>query len=178
MPKRDQVLSIVREAREAGVVPNLRNSSLSGVDLRSANLSGVDLCGADLSAANLYGASLYGSDLRHTNLRDANLRFASLRDANLYDAIWRGLRIDGLPSRQLTLTPTPYGWDLSVGCWYGTPDKLRALIAKDEGWPGAEGDEIARRRPYLQAALELCEIHMADHADYIEELKEKWGTND
>ena len=187
---REEVLSIVHEARKAGAAPNLRNSSLGGVDLSAANLSGVDLCGADLRGAdlrgaslygvdlcgaNLYSASLHGSDLRHTNLRDANLRYASLRDANLYDATWFGLRIDGLPSRPPTPTPTPNGWDLSVGCWYGTPDKLRALIAKDEGWPGAKGDEITRRRPYLEAALALCEVHMKDNADYIKELKEKWN---
>ena len=82
-----------------------------------------------------------------------------------------GLQITELPSGQLTLIPTSDGWRIQLGCWSGTPDQLRALIAQDNGWPEAEGDEIDRRRPYLEAALALCEVHMADHARVIDDLK-------
>ena len=148
---REDVLSIVGKAHEAGKNPNLY--------------------GADLSDTDLRGVNLYGADMR-----DANLRRADLRRADLRGAKWHGLRIDGLPSRQLTLTPTPDGWDLRFGCWHGTPEKLRELIARNEDWPKVKGAEIARRRPYLQAALKLCEVHVAEHADYINELKEKWNA--
>ncbi|WP_258933239.1 hypothetical protein [Nesterenkonia pannonica] len=49
------------------------------------------------------------------------------------------------------------------------------MIAKDEGWPEAKGNEITRRRPYLEAALALCRVHMADHPSVISDLAERWG---
>lgn len=204
---RESVLSIIREMRAAGETPdlrganlvdvdlsgadltdvdlrganlavaNLRGADLLGANLRGANLGGADLDSADLDGADLSGADLWGADLTRADLSRANLRAAEMRRTNLRGAIWYGLRIDGLPSHQLTLVPTPYGWDLSVGCWHGTPDLLRELIAQDRNWPEAEGDEITRRRPYLHAALALCEVHMADHAAYIDRLKEKWDPN-
>ena len=91
-----------------------------------------------------------------THLRGANLRGANLRGAD-----WKGLQITGLPSGQIVLTPTSNGWGLRVGCWHGTIDDLRTLIAQDEGWPEAEGEEIALRRPGLQAALALIDAHVA-----------------
>lgn len=121
-----------------------------------------DLRGADMRGANLYDADLYGADLR---------------GANLYDARWGGLEINRLPSGTLHLTPTPEGWRITLGCWNGTPDQLRDLIAQDQGWPDAEGDEITRRRPYIEAALALCDLHMQDHAETITMLAEKWADH-
>lgn len=115
------------------------------------------------------------ADLRGANLRGANLREADLRWADLRNTGWGGLQIVNLPSGEVILTPTPDGWQLQVGCWHGTPDELRELISKDEGWPEAEGEEITRRRPYLEAALTLCEVHMKDHTHVIDELKKQWG---
>ena len=137
-----------------------RNEVLEAVRQASEIEERPDLCGANLQGADLWGA---------------NLRGANLQDANLQDAFWGGLQITELPSGQLTLIPTTDGWRLQVGCWSGTPDQLRALIAQDNGWLEAEGDEIARRRPYLEAALALCEVHMADHAHIIDDLKKRWG---
>lgn len=182
---RDDVLRAVSEARAKGETPDLLEANLE-----DANLRGADLEGANLRFSGLWFANLRFANLRFSNLEDANLRFsdlwganlwganlrgADLEGANLRGALWGGLRITDLPSGQLTLIPTPDGWQLHVGCWHGTPDKLRDMIAQDEGWPEAEGDEIERRRPYLQAALALCEVHMKDHADVINDLKEKWG---
>ena len=156
---RDGVLELVEAARVKGEMPDLQGANLSGVDL-----SGVDLSGVDLQDANL----------RYANLRNTNLRYANLSGTSLHGAyLWGGLQITDLPSGQLTLIPTSDGWHLHVGCWDGTPDQLRALIAQDKGWPEAEGEEISRRRPYLEAALALCEVHMKDHQNVIEELKEK-----
>ena len=158
---------------------DLSRANLRGANLRGANLHGADLRGADLRGANLRGADLRGADLSRANLRgadlyDADLRGADLRDANLSRAIWQGLRVDGLPSHPVTLVPTPAGWHLTVGCWDGTIDQLRDLIATDEDWPEADGDEIGRRRPTLQALIVLLEAHIAYRTDVISQLAERW----
>lgn len=184
---RDGVAELVNTAHAEGKSPdlrglNLRALNLSGLnlrnaDLRRANLRDANLWGAHLREANLRGADLRGTNLQYAYLRCADLRETDLRYANLRGVYWGGLQIAGLPSGQLILTPTCDGWKLRVGCWKGTPDQLRALIAQDEGWPEAKGEEIARRRPYLQAALALCEVHMQDHADVIDDLKGRWGDD-
>lgn len=168
---------------------NLRYADLQDANLRDANLGGAtnlryaDLTGADLQDANLRGANLRYANLRYADLwgvdlRCADLRYASLQGTNLQDAdLWYALRIDGLPSGQVTLIPTPNGWDLTVGCWHGTPDDLRALIASDEGWPEARGEEVTRRRPLLAAALALIDAHTADQAQVITDLAERWDTD-
>ena len=140
---------------------NLTGANLTYADLTGANLTGANLSGADLWRANLTGANLSGADLTGANLTGANLSGADLRGANLGEAHWNGLQITGLPSGQLILSPTPDGWELHVGCWTGTIDDLRTLVAQDEGWPEAEGEEIALRRPGLQAALALIDAHVA-----------------
>ena len=124
--------------------------------------------------ANLCGANLIGANLRDANLQEVNLTDTNLRGANLSYATWNGFRIDGLPSQQVTLTPTPEGWNLRVNHWQGTPDQLRDLITKDEGFPESMGVNITHHRPYLKTALMLCEMHMKDNSDYIKELKDKW----
>ena len=102
------------------------------------------------------GANLAGANLDRANLRGANLRGANLDGANLFRAVWDGLRIDGLPSGQVTLYPDGR---LAVGCWVGTPDTLETLIAGTD-WPEAEGPEQELRRPGLQAVVELCRAHL------------------
>lgn len=102
------------------------------------------------------------ADLRWADLRGADLRGANLYGANLREA--KGvLHIPaGLPSGELTLWHHDEEWRVRVGCWEGTPDDLRALIAKDRDWPEAEGEEIKRRRPLLEAALTLIEAFITD----------------
>ena len=141
----------------------------------TANLRYADLRGADLRGANLRYADLGYADLRGADLTDADLTGAYLSGANLWGALWKGLQVTGLPSGQIVLMPTPDGWELRVGCWVGAIDRLRAIIAQDHGWPEAEGDEITRRRPGLQAALALIDAHIALHPNVINELKTKWG---
>lgn len=107
---RDDVLRLVREARERGERPNLvganlRDADLYGADLYGANLVDADLRDADLRdadlrhvnlrGANLLGAYLYGVNLRGVNLRGANLRVADLWGADLWGADLRGANLHG-----------------------------------------------------------------------------------
>ena len=152
---RDEVLRIVREAQGRGERPNLSEANLNG---------------ANLSWANLHGA----------NLSEANLRGANLSWANLHGARGGVLAIDGLPSGDTRLAPTPDGWALRIGCWGdGTatysPAALRTLIAGTD-WPEAEGDEQDRRRP-LAAVADLCDAHAAANPDLIADLAKRWGTD-
>jgi hypothetical protein len=77
----------------------LRESRLSGSNLREADLQYADFSGADLSysqlmGANLKGATLQNSDLSYADLSGANLSFTNLRDANLGGANLEGVRFD------------------------------------------------------------------------------------
>ncbi len=156
---RADVDRIVADARAAG-----RRADLAGADLRGADLRGANLGGANLWRADLGGADLGGANLGVANLRGANLGGADLGGANSAPAV---LQVAGLPSGDAILTPRPDGWELRVGCWTGTPNLLEALIAGDDGWPEAEGDECARRRPGLQSLIGLCRIWITDHPDAI-----------
>ena len=196
---RAEVDRTVTEARRAGIAPDLygadlyganlrwadlRGADLYGANLRWADLRGADLYGADLRWADLYGADLYGANLRGAdlygaNLRGADLRGADLRGASLYEANLSGspavLSLTGMPSGHGICWPTPVGWEVHVGCWTGTVDDLEQMIAGDDGWPEAEGDECARRRPSLTAWIALCRDHIARHPDTVPALAEKWS---
>ena len=166
----------LRTARSRGVRPEAPDADLRGAYLRDAYLCDADLRDADLREVNLREADLRGANLRGADLRGADLRGANLWGANLWGAEWHGLRIDGLPSGQVTLMPTPDGWDLTIGCWqHKTLADLAALIAGEITPPEARGPEIERRRPSWVAVLALCEAHAGMHPDVIEALAAKWG---
>ncbi|CAB0942690.1 pentapeptide repeat-containing protein [Corynebacterium diphtheriae] len=168
----EDVEKIIKKARAEYKAPDLRD-----VDLRGADMSGADLWGADLRGADLRDVDLQSADLQAADLRGADLRGADLRDALLSYCFFGGLQISKTPSGQVTLIPTCDGWRMQVGCWSGTPAELKDLISQDEGWPVAYGKEVLRRRPYLEAALALCEAHMADNVKIIDDLKAKWGDD-
>ena len=178
---RDDVLEIIREARYRGETPNLRKADLRGANLRKADLYGSNLRGADLHGANLSWADLLQADLRGAklhlaNLRGANLYGVDLRGANLYGRLWDGLCIDGIHPYRCLLIPTPDGWRVTIGCWSGTVAELRSLIASDDGWPEATGEQAAERRPLLSAFCDLCDTHMAAHPGVIDNLAARWSA--
>lgn len=119
---------------------------------------------------------LWGADLRGANLQGANLQGADLRGANLRGAIGVLSIPAGIPSGPVLCYPLTDGWFMRVGCWWGTPGELRTLIAQDDDWPEAEGDEITRRRPYLEAVLGLVDVYTADRAADLVAVRERWGS--
>lgn len=173
----------------------LNGANLRYSNLRGANLTDAYLFRADLSCAILTDANLLRANLRHVNLTDAsllraNLRCADMRYANLTAVILRGadlrdlklcgLFLDGLPSGNLFFIPTPEGWHLTIGCWSGTTTELREMIADDDGWPEAEGEEIAVRRPMLEAMASACEAYANANPYALEEVKyaaARWKEN-
>ena len=192
---RDEALRIVSEARQVGERPDLRRANLSWANLRWDNLSEADMSGANLREADMRWANLSWADMHGANLREADMRWANLSWANLSEADLRGadlrganlrgaagglLAIDGLPSGDVRLAPTPDGWALRVGCWgdgtatYG-PDALRDLIAGTD-WPQARGAEQDRRRPGLAALADLCDAHIGMWPNLVPGLAEKWGA--
>ena len=152
----------LRSARSEGKRP-----SAPGANLHGANLRGANLRGANLRGANLYGAYLDGADLHEANLHGADL----------YGASWGGLRIDGMPSGQATLTPTPQGWKLKYGCWVGDVAGLRDIIDGRVLPPEARDEEIERRRPGWIAVAAMCDAHIAARPGIVEALAEKWGAD-
>jgi hypothetical protein len=51
------------------------------------------------------------------------------------------------------------------------------MIAKDDGWPEAEGEKITARRPILEAAATMCDAYAAANPDALAEVKtaaERW----
>ena len=179
---------------------NLRGSNMTGARMSRADLRFADMRDAKLCYANLRGAYMYRADMRDANLRGANLlqadlHRADLSDVDLFSANLRsadlayttltganvvGLFLDGLPSGHLFFIPTPDGWYLTIGCWSGTTDELREMIAKDEGWPEAEGAQIMARRPMLNAAAAMCDAYAAAYFYAVADVKaaaDRWKEN-
>ena len=69
-----------------GVLADLRDADLEGVDLRYANLRGAILTGTCFEEANLKGATIIGANLKGANLKSANLLYANLNNASLRSA--------------------------------------------------------------------------------------------
>ena len=186
------VVDDLRTARSRGERPAapwayLRGADLCGANLRGAYLRDANLCGANLCDANLRGAYLRDANLRGAYLRGANLRGANLRGASLYGADLRGanlrgadlcLQVTGLPSGQAVLYPTRDGWALIVGCWTGTPDTLRTLIAGETGWPEASATQRIERRPGLGLLADLCDDHIKRQPGVIEDLAQRWPADE
>ena len=160
-------------ANRKDVLRRLSDARAQGlrVDLHDA-----DLCDADLHGANLHGANLRGANLCDADLHGANLCDADLCDADLHGAAWSGLSVSRLPSGDAMLVPLPSGWRLVIGCWEGTVADLRHMLDSDDGWPEATGMERERRRPLLSALADLCDAHIARHADVVGDLAARWGV--
>jgi hypothetical protein len=58
---------------EEGKAPDLRNTNLSGIDLRKARFKGLDLSGCYLRNTNMRGMDLTGCNLQGTSLQGAQV---------------------------------------------------------------------------------------------------------
>ena len=88
---RDATLSGVQLIRAHLTFATLSGADLSGAILIDANLNGADLSGVTLSGATLSGATLIDANLIDANLIDADLRSADLRGANIISATLSGV---------------------------------------------------------------------------------------
>ena len=148
---------------EALGTTSLSEANLSGASLAGSNLAGSNLAGSNLRGSNLRGSNLAGSNLAGSNLFRANLAGSDLREADLREvSVSRPLLSCDTPSGWLTLVPLHDHWHLRIGCWTGTTDDLRTLIAGND-WPEAEGAEQDKRRPVLAAIADLVDAHIAYH---------------
>ena len=157
---------------------NLVRAYLSSANCCEANFYSADLGAVTASHANFDSAYMYRTDLRHSYLRYSNLSGVDIHEADLRYANLTGLLASGLPSGNLTFIPTPEGWGLTIGCWEGTTDELREMIAKDEGWPEAEGEQITERRPMLEGMVAACDAYAAAHPNAVAQAKssaDRWN---
>ena len=164
-------------------VDSLYGADLTGANLRGANLWDANLTDADLTDADLTGANLRGANLRGANLTDADLTGAKLTDANLTGADLTGstggvAQVNNIYPYAATTQPTPDGWYVRVGCWYGALANLHKIATSDndEDWPEATGTERERRRPLLKAILTVFDAHVSSHPDIIDDLAKRWAS--
>lgn len=140
---------------------NFTDAYMGLADLTDARFAGALFSRTDLSRASMYSANLVG----------AYLAGADMEGASLAGAFLTGLALEGLPSGPLLFIPTLEGWSLKIGCWYGTTTELREMIAKDTGWPEAQGEVVEVRRPMLEAAADMCDAYAAAHPNALKAVK-------
>lgn len=145
---------------------DFRLANLTDTYMYRANLTDASFAGALLSRTDMYCANMYSA-----NLIGAYLAGADTEGANLAGAYLTGLALEGLPSGPLLFIPTLEGWSLKIGCWEGTTDELREMIAKDTGWPEAQGKAVEVRRPMLEAAANMCDAYATEHPDALKAVK-------
>jgi uncharacterized protein YjbI with pentapeptide repeats len=85
-PRKNAVLSFLREAKLVTSEPGKSIVSLSQAKMANANLKKVDFASIDLSRANLIFANLSRANLSRANLSGANLIKADLSEADLSEA--------------------------------------------------------------------------------------------
>lgn len=160
-------------------VESLSNSDLNCADLCLTDLRYADLRHTDLRYADLVAADLSYADLRYANLCDADFQYADLR-FNLLRLFY----IDGIHRQPAYFWLTPEGWQTRIGCWSGTTESLRELIAQDGLWPEATDwsdateEQIERHRPLLERFADMCDAYKATFNDELTSLAEYWKERD
>ena len=123
---RDEVLRIIKEAREKGDRPNLYG-------------------------ANLYGADLHGADLRGANLSDANLYWADLSMTDLTDRI---IQIGPIGSRKDYICYNATLDEMICGCFFGTLADFKESVRKTHGTSKHAREYLAMVR-FLEEIMEI-----------------------
>ena len=100
---------------EQGHPPDLRNTNLSGMDLRNAKLKGLDLSGCYLRGANLRGLDLTG----------CNLHGSSMQGAFISGALFP----DNVPVEEIRLS-VEYGTRIRTCRLGSNSDKMVKILAK------------------------------------------------
>jgi hypothetical protein len=159
--------------------------TFENTDARSADFSRADLNRSHLAASRLESTDFFQANLEHAVLVQCQLSDATFTSANLFGVNFVGggfrdtggnlLMVTGMASGIGTMVPTHSGWQVRVGCWKGTVDSLQELIRQDTGWPEAYGHELQRRRPVLQAFIQLARVYMETYPQMIEQAKNAWG---
>ncbi|RJP24298.1 MAG: pentapeptide repeat-containing protein [Candidatus Omnitrophota bacterium] len=172
-----------------GILPDLRNACLVGLDLRKINFRSVDLShailsdanlaeaelsdsllhGADLSCANLQGASLCRSDLSEANLGEANLSKAILVEANFQRA---DLSYANLKNADLFVTDLREAdvseANLSEANLFGA-DFRGATLRNTLFWCAMASESMLARADLTNANLWMAQFHRCDMTDSIVE---------
>ena len=158
---RDEVLAIVAEAREGGVVANLSHADLGGVDLSGADLGGVDLSHADLRVADLRGSDLRFADLRYANLGFARLGGADLRGANLGRA-------------NLSHAVLPDGWTIRQWSGCGSSRRITTLAVYSGGhtvWCGCLTGTVDEFAAAVEATHAAAPVHLEDYRAIVADMR-------
>lgn len=147
---------------------DLSHLDLSSADLRGANMEGA-YChstifnGANLNDANLNGACLRNADLVYSHLRETDLRNTDLNGVDLRSANSSIFLVVGLHRYPMWAVPAKDGWQVTIGCWRGTTDDLRELIA-GENWPESSFEQRKKLRPVLSAFADMCDEHAKNYS--------------
>ncbi len=133
---RDEVLRIIKEAREKGDRPDLY---------------WADMRGADLHDADLRGADLHVADLRDANLREADLSMADLSMTDLTDRI---IQIGPIGSRKDYICYNATLDEMICGCFFGTLADFKESVRKTHGTSKHAREYLAMVR-FLEEIMEI-----------------------
>lgn len=105
--------------------------------------------------ARVYGhARVYGSAWVHGTARVSGS--ARVSGTARVERNSHALYLSGLESGPVNMFRTADGYHLSIGCWMGSTDDLREMIAGDV-WPVAEPPQQEERRPALMALADMVD---------------------
>ncbi|EGY28420.1 putative low-complexity protein, partial [Candidatus Regiella insecticola 5.15] len=93
--KKQEALQHMIDNRPAGLILNLSDVYLAGVDLSGMQLYGLNLCRANLDGVNMEESDLNQVDLSLASLNGANLKEANLYEVNLLRAELKEAILDG-----------------------------------------------------------------------------------
>ncbi|WP_083912332.1 pentapeptide repeat-containing protein [Corynebacterium mastitidis] len=162
---RGNVEAQIELARSEGV-----RADLSGLDLSGLNLSEMDLSWSTFEGSNCEDLDFSESNISSCNFYNDNLSGAVLYNTNLHGTYWIGLVIERIFGDTFYLIPTPSGWEIQVGTFSGSPENLYPGNIRASDFSIDE----KKMREGIEAIHSLCELHMRNNAQLMEELRQHW----